>query len=46
METILTTEEITQLVTTGMVTLSEDLILRMFDLDEFTHTNLDEITHI
>lgn len=28
---ILTTEEITQLVTTGMVTLSEDLILRLED---------------
>lgn len=46
METILTTAEITELVTTGMVTLSEDLILRLFNLDEITHTNLDENTHI
>jgi hypothetical protein len=46
METFLTAEEILQLVTTGMVTLSDDLIIRMFDLDEITHTNLDENTHI
>jgi len=41
METILTPDEILQLITTGMVELSEDLIIRMIeDLDENTHTSL------
>lgn len=41
MQTFLTPEEILQLVTTGMVELTDDLILRMVeDLDENTHTTL------
>lgn len=43
MNTFLTAEEILQLVTTGMVTLTEDLILRMVDLDENAHINLVEM---
>lgn len=44
---ILTTEELIQLVTTGLVEVTDDLIIRMTescDLDENAHINLVE-TH-
>lgn len=43
---ILTTEEILQLITTGMVELSEDLVIRLTESSRDAHINLDESAHI
>ena len=46
METILTPEEIFQLVTTGMVNLTDDLMIRLAESSRDAHINLDESAHI
>jgi hypothetical protein len=45
METILTPDEIFQLVTTGMVNLTDDLIIRLTESSRDAHHNLDESAH-
>jgi len=46
MQNILTPEEIFQLVTTGMVNLTDDLVIRLTESSRDAHHNLDESAHI
>ena len=46
METILTPDEIFQLITTGMVNLTDDLVIRLTESSRDAHHNLDESAHI